>query len=93
MENNVFFNKVVEFLVKGTKIDYDKKIVTLDFLSPHKDHFSSPQRFHFSRFNYEHIFYLFSNYCKNVYGLTDQEIKYVWKEYRTIILDKINNGK
>ena len=27
-----------------------------------------------------------------VYGLNVQEIKYVWKEYRETIIDKINNG-
>lgn len=34
----------------------------------------------------------FVNHCKEVYGLNDDEIKYVWDEYKTIIKDKINNG-
>ena len=28
-------------------------------------------------------------HCKEVYGLNDDEIKYVWDEYKTIIKDKI----
>jgi len=93
MENKKYIDKVIGSLVRGTYIDYDKKLVTLVFLPPHKDYFSSPQRFHFSRFNYEHIFYLFSNYCENTFGLTEDEIKYVWNEYKSIITDKIKNGQ
>ena len=32
----------------------------------------------------------FLDYCRDTYGLTDQEIKYVWVKYKDIILDKIN---
>ena len=34
----------------------------------------------------------FTIHCKDVYGLNEQEIKYVWKEYRQIIKDMVNNG-
>jgi len=70
MENNqkIYLDKVVEFLVKGTKIDYDQKRIQYPFLP-------SP----------------FSKYCKNVYGLTEDEVKYVWNQYKDIILDKITN--
>jgi len=33
------------------------------------------------------------NYCKNQFGLTEEEIEYVWVKYSRIILDKIANGK
>jgi hypothetical protein len=32
----------------------------------------------------------FSEYCRDNYGLTDEEIDYVWKEYRIIINEKIS---
>ena len=34
----------------------------------------------------------FYNHCKNIYGLSDQEVLYVWDEYKTIIENKIKNG-
>ena len=34
----------------------------------------------------------FSDHCRDVYGLKEQEIKYVWKEYKQAIKDKMNNG-
>jgi len=33
--------------------------------------------------------YTFEKYCKDIYGLTEEEIKYVWKQYKDIIKDKI----
>ncbi len=33
---------------------------------------------------------LFSKYCKEKYGLTEDEIDYVWDQYKTIIKDKIS---
>ena len=79
-------------LVRDTIIDYDREgihfpyyIRPLSFplpLSPLPDPFyrSSPPP-------QTHPFY---EYCKNTYGLTEEEIKYVWDQYKTIILDKIN---
>ena len=36
--------------------------------------------------------YFISKHCRDVYGLNEQEIKYVWKEYKDIIKDKIENN-
>ena len=38
-------------------------------------------------------FYLHLKHCRDVYGLNDDEIEYVWKEYKQIIKDKIRNEK
>ena len=35
--------------------------------------------------------HIFSIYCVNKFGLTDDEIKYVWEEYSDIITEKIEN--
>lgn len=90
MENKqrMYLDKVVEFLVRDTRIDYDKDEIQYPFpfllppshsllllLHPSYSIFSSP----------------FSKYCKNVYGLTEDEVKYVWNQYKDIILDKISN--
>ena len=93
MENKQknYLDKVVEFLVRDTKIDHDKVGSQFPFFIP------SPS------LSLRRLFpplpsrpfppgsssILFSKYCKNVYGLTEDEIKYVWDQYRTIILDKI----
>ena len=81
-----YLDKVVELLVKYTVINYGKDEIQFPFYS----------RFLISTFSSLSVvfrFKLFSEYCKEVYGLTDLEIDYVWKEYKDIILDKIKNGK
>ena len=34
----------------------------------------------------------FSKHCIEVYGLNDDEIDYVWEEYRKIIIDKVESN-
>ena len=96
----IYLDKVVGFLVRDTRID-DYYIYqdeppppTIQFPFPpyFLDYFPpSPSRLlsdsYFLRYT------SFSNYCKDVYGLTNQEIRYVWDQYKDIITDKIENGK
>ena len=84
MENNqnTYLDKVVEFLVRDTSIDYGKDEIYFPFSS-----FPPPSSSLFSFSSSSS----FSKYCIDVYGLTEQEIGYVWNQYRTIILDKISN--
>ena len=92
-KQNIYLDKVVEFLVRDTKIDFKGKEIFLPFrllsdLSPHL-HLNP-----FLPLSSYHLFLSllsFSKYCKVTYGLTDQEIEYVWKEYKEIIKDKITN--
>ena len=92
MENNIFLDKVVEFIVKDTRIDYDKRGIQFPFFIPSPSLLFFPSPPLSSRpFPPGSSSILFSEYCKNVYGLTEQEIEYVWNQYRTIILDKISN--
>ena len=80
MENKKYLDKVIGSLVRGTKIDYDKEEIQFPF------------SLHFFSLHLSPLFFpssSFSKYCIDVYGLTDKEIEYVWKEYRTIILNKI----
>jgi len=82
-------NKIVDQLVSETDIDYDRETVfapTLFFLPlsfPTLSPFSlSPSRF---------PFHLFFDHCRDMYGLTKKETIYVWKQYKSIIEDKIKN--
>ena len=81
MENKRYIDKVIEHLVRGTKIDYNNKLIlsnpynSLSSLSP------SPPSFK--------LFFRFFSYCKNTFGLTEEEIDYVWKEYKRTIKNKI----
>jgi len=79
MENNKYLDKILEHLVIGTKIDYNyNKIFSTPFNhNVYPSNYLSPLR----------------NYCKNQFGLTEEEIEYVWVKYTRIILDKIANGK
>jgi hypothetical protein len=80
-----FLNKVVDQIVSETKIDYDRKVIGTP-LHPIPFHYPSPT---FIRPTSPLIF---SRHCKNVYGLNEQEIKYVWKEYKKIINDEIKSN-
>ena len=95
MDNKKYLDKVVGSLVRGTDIDYENNRITFPFL------FSLPLSSPYSSFSLSSrlIFFLssssflhpFSTYCKNTFGLTEEEVEYVWEEYKSIILDKISN--
>ena len=81
-----YLDKVVEFIVRDTKIDYDQKRIQYPFYTSYR-FFESLT----SSYSFFSTFSSFSKYCIDVYGLTEDEVKYVWDKYRTIILDKISN--
>ena len=94
MDNKKYLDKVIGSLVRGTNIDYENNRIIFPFdftyaisLYTLYDGFESftPSLFH--------SFFPFSPYCKNMFGLTEEEIEYVWNEFKEIILDKINNGE
>ena len=88
-----FLNKVLDQIVSETSLDYDEgrmytpfTITTLPLTPYHSYHYIPPLSYLYSPFP------LFSKHCKNIYGLNEDEIKYVWNEYKKIIKDKIENG-
>ena len=92
MEDNqkIYLDKVVEFLVRDTIINYDKDEIQFPFL------FSSsifPIFFPFLIPPSLSFHPSFPKYCKDTYGLTEKEVEYVWNQYKDIITDKIENGK
>jgi hypothetical protein len=74
-----YLDKVVEFIVRDTIIDYDREGIKYPFLL---SFFLFSSLFSSSPFS-------FSTYVRDVYGLTDPEIYYVWEQYRNIINKKI----
>jgi len=85
-------NKIVDQLVSETDIDYDRETVfapTLLFLP------LSLSPLPLSLFLYLSLLpflpYLFFDHCRDMYGLTKKETIYVWKQYKSIIEDKIKN--
>ena len=80
MENKKYLDKVIGSLVRGTNIDNDNLTSLPPFLSYIPSYLST---FHS----------LFNSYCKNTFGLTKEEIDYVWNEYKEIIKDKLENGE
>ena len=84
--DNKYLNKVVDQLVSETKLDHDNERVYTPFYSPlpffllstppSLSLFSFVPRFFSSRF---------SHHCKDVYGLNDEEVSYVWDRYREIV--------
>ena len=85
MENKKYLDKVIGSLVRGTKIDYINKRFSFPFFFTSSVPFSFLPPSSFLRHPVS-----FSEYCKRFYGLTEDEIKYVWNEYREIIKDKIS---
>ena len=95
MDNKKYLDKVIGSLVRGTKMDYENEALIFPFpLLPLSTDLNSYPYFRFSILFASSSFPIssFTKYCKNTFGLTEEEIKYVFKQYREIIKDKINNG-
>ena len=79
-----FLNKVIDQLAYETEIDYDEE----RFLPPFFNYFSHNSVALFSSpFSPYPSFII---HCREVYGLNEDEVSYVWKEYRKIIIDIID---
>ena len=87
MGNN-YLDKVVDQIVSETTIDYENDRIFTPFspnslpvsllLSIVKDWNTSPL-----------LHRLLRRHCKEIYGLNNDEVRYVWGEYRLFILLKI----
>ena len=86
-----FLDKVLDQLVRETRIDRDERSIYTPFSFIHRG------EMRISIWNYSHLDldfppHYFSHHCEEVYGLNYVEIDYVWRNYQRIIRDKINNG-
>jgi len=93
--NNEFLDKIVGHLVDESKISYKRSFGSV-VIYPYLSHFP---RLGFNPFplTTSHPFSpLLTDlyyHCKDIYGLTEHEIQYVWKEYKNIMRDKIEWNK
>jgi len=94
----IFLDRVVKLIVDDTGIYYDRKEINFPYIINYNSSLPYNKLIHtsFSLFPlvpYSPFSFLFSDYCKNTFGLTKEEIKYVWDEYISIINDKIKNNE
>ena len=82
--NYKYLNKVVDILVSETTID--GRIVTVPYFGLHQTLPLPPSPL-LSTPPYSRSF--FSEFVIEVYGLTNEETEYVWKQYRNIINNRI----
>jgi hypothetical protein len=84
--NKKYLDKVVRSLVRSTNIDYDKGEIIFPFTT-------SATPFGLSAFIYFYRSLPFSlpfvKYCDSQFGLTEDEVEYVYRRYVKIIEDKI----
>jgi hypothetical protein len=77
-------------MVDDTVMDYEQKLVIYPFIPNSNSQWglSTP----LSYVQYASPFFIeFSEYCKYMYGLTEDEINYVWDQYKVIFNHKINS--
>ena len=79
--NEKFLNKVLNQIVSETKIDSEGRVITT--FTP-----SSPQLLPPSlspSYSFSPFFLYFYDHCRDIYGLTEDEIHYLWEKYKFII--------
>ena len=84
MVNN-FLDKVVEQIVSETEVSNGE--VYFPFLNG-----GFPRRAMSPTKIRSYLLYNFFEHCESVYGLNYDETEYIWKEYKEIIKDKIENN-
>ena len=77
-----YLDKVVNYLVDATKINNDKIIISSPFELP--ETYKKPPHSHLSP--PIPSLYSFTDQMKDIYSLSEDEIMYVWQEYRDFIL-------
>jgi hypothetical protein len=94
MEDNRkrFLDKILNWLVNDTKINYENKSWYPTFLD------TSLMMYKVTFMVRDTLYYhnpltLFYDYCVSTYDLNDKEIVYLWSVYRNIIIDKLNTEK
>jgi len=87
-----YLNKIVEFLVTDTIINYNTDIIIFPFSSIGPSGRPLPSFLSDILSLMPLVSHLFHNYCRETYGLTDDEMVEVWDKYKNIIKDKFNNS-
>ena len=92
MENKKYLDKVLDHLVRSTEIDYENESISVSF-SPSISSRSFSSSFLFSLFPpslsiRSSLLSYFYDYCKNQFGLTKDEIGYVFVKWVDVLKDK-----
>ena len=82
MDSKWYLDKVINRLVNKTRLDYDEKRI----YTPFND-------IPFINIYAQYFILDFYEHCEHIYGLDDDEMRYVYKQYREIIKDKIEDGQ
>ena len=82
-----FLNKVLDQIVRETRIDHEWGEIQIPFSDLSID---IPHSLLLHHLDFHPFLFLFSDHCKNVYGLNKEETEYVWEEYKNIIIDKLS---
>ncbi len=82
-----FLHRVIDQIFSETRIDFDEKKISFPFY-----HSSHRPTLHLPLHPFSPPSPSFSGHCKDIYGLNEEEIKYVWNEYREIIYNKIESN-
>ena len=92
MDNKIkrYLDMVLDHLVRGTKIDYENERIYPSSLLPISFPLFLPPSFSPLSPSSSSYSSSLSDYCRNQFGLTDEEIEYVWNEFKEIIKDKIS---
>ena len=91
MKSNKYLDKVLDHLLKGTKVKpshesiYEGILVYMPFDSSPPEFMSVNDYHETSSFFSAIPSYMFHNYCVNQFGLITEEIDYLWDEYSEIM--------
>jgi len=89
MNDKKYIDKVLDYIVSRTKIDYGKGLISFPFTTQ-TTHLIHPIFLDFEELPFS---LPFVKYCNRQFGLTNDEIEYVYRRYLEIIVDKIENGE
>ena len=97
MENKRYLDKVLEHLIKGTKVElnvgynFEGIIVYFPF-DENPPEFMNVNDYHETSSMFGAIpSFMFNKYCVNHFGLVEEEINYVWDEYSKIMSKKFKS--
>jgi hypothetical protein len=88
-----YLDKIVDTLVKESIIQYERGYVKTPLFSSPFDHLLNTDNVYPSILTHPFFSYLIVPYYKDTYGLVNDEIEYVWSDYKRIMREKIDNGR
>ena len=98
MNNKKYLDKVVDHMVRNTKIEeyilYNKENVYHFWFEPLSTHLFNSRNLYKGDVDEDRISpTIFLRYCVRHFGLTEEETQYVWVNYIRTMVDKHNNKK